>query len=99
MKTLAAFGKPFLPIKGAWRYRVGDYRLVCAIQEQKLIVPAIESRPPPRHLRLKVRTLTARENPDPEGCHIYTKNASEKYQVSRTGIYQNQATDATRGGR
>jgi len=32
------FGKPFLSIKGAWRYRVGDYRLVCAIQELKLIV-------------------------------------------------------------
>lgn len=32
------FGKPFLSIKGALRYRVGDYRLVCTIQEQKLIV-------------------------------------------------------------
>lgn len=32
------FGKPFLSVKGAWRYRVGDYRLVCAILEQKLIV-------------------------------------------------------------
>ncbi len=32
------FGKPFLSIKGAWRYRVGDHRLVCAIQEQKLTV-------------------------------------------------------------
>ncbi|MFN2476360.1 MAG: type II toxin-antitoxin system RelE/ParE family toxin [Chthoniobacterales bacterium] len=32
------FGKPFLSIKSAWRYRVGDYRLVCAIEEQRLIV-------------------------------------------------------------
>jgi mRNA interferase RelE/StbE len=32
------FGKPFRSIKGAWRYRVGDYRLVCMIQEQKVIV-------------------------------------------------------------
>jgi mRNA interferase RelE/StbE len=22
------FGKPYLSIKGAWRYRIGDYRLV-----------------------------------------------------------------------
>jgi len=32
------FGKPFLSIKGAWRYRVGDYRLVCAIQNQLVTV-------------------------------------------------------------
>ena len=32
------FGKPFLSIKGAWRYRVGDYRLVCAIQNQQVTV-------------------------------------------------------------
>jgi len=32
------FGKPFLSIKGAWRYRVGDYRLVCAIQNQRVTV-------------------------------------------------------------
>lgn len=32
------FGKPYLSIKGAWRYRVGDYRLVCQIQNEKLIV-------------------------------------------------------------
>jgi mRNA interferase RelE/StbE len=25
------FGKPYLSIKGAWRYRVADYRLVCLI--------------------------------------------------------------------
>jgi mRNA interferase RelE/StbE len=32
------FGKPYLSIKGAWRYRVGDYRFVCLIQNEKLIV-------------------------------------------------------------
>jgi mRNA interferase RelE/StbE len=32
------FGKPYLSIKGAWRYRVGDFRMVCLIQNQKLII-------------------------------------------------------------
>ncbi len=32
------FGKPFLSIKGAWRYRVGDFRLVCSIQNQQVTV-------------------------------------------------------------
>jgi mRNA interferase RelE/StbE len=32
------FGKPFLSIKSAWRYRIGDYRLVCAIQNQQVTV-------------------------------------------------------------
>jgi mRNA interferase RelE/StbE len=32
------FGKPYLSIKGAWRYRVGDFRFVCLIQNEKLIV-------------------------------------------------------------
>ncbi len=32
------FGKPYLSIKNAWRYRVGDYRLVCLIENQKLSV-------------------------------------------------------------
>ena len=32
------FGKPYLSIKGAWRYRMGDYRFVCLIQNEKLIV-------------------------------------------------------------
>ena len=32
------FGKPYLSIRGACRYRVGDYRLVCLIQNEKLIV-------------------------------------------------------------
>jgi len=32
------FGQPFLSVKGAWRYRIGDYRMVCAIREQAFIV-------------------------------------------------------------
>jgi mRNA interferase RelE/StbE len=32
------YGKPFLSIKGARRYRVGDYRLVCAIRDQEVTV-------------------------------------------------------------
>jgi mRNA interferase RelE/StbE len=36
------FGKPYLSIKGAWRYRVGDYRLVCLLQNQQLIVLVVK---------------------------------------------------------
>jgi mRNA interferase RelE/StbE len=36
------YGKPYLSIKGAWRYRVGDYRLVCLIQNDKLIVLVVK---------------------------------------------------------
>ena len=32
------FGKPYLSIKNAWWYRVGDYRLVAAIQNQQVTV-------------------------------------------------------------
>jgi mRNA interferase RelE/StbE len=35
------FGKPYLSIKGAWRYRVGDYRMVCSIQNERLVVLVI----------------------------------------------------------
>jgi mRNA interferase RelE/StbE len=42
------FGKPFLSIKGAWRYRVGDYRLVAtfmrhgeSIRDRCLLVSVI----------------------------------------------------------
>lgn len=32
-------GKPLTgPMKGLWRYRVGDYRLVCELMEQRLVV-------------------------------------------------------------
>ncbi len=29
-------------LKGLWRYRVGDYRLICEIKDQQLIVLIIE---------------------------------------------------------
>ena len=36
------FGEPLrCDLNGLWRYRVGDYRIICEIQEQKLIVLAL----------------------------------------------------------
>ena len=36
------FGEPLRgDLNGLWRYRVGDYRIMCEIQEQKLIVLAL----------------------------------------------------------
>lgn len=33
------FGKPLKgDLKGLWRYRVADYRLICSIQDQRLVV-------------------------------------------------------------
>ena len=33
------FGKPlFADLSGLWRYRVGDYRIVCRIEDDKLVV-------------------------------------------------------------
>ncbi|MEI9969249.1 MAG: type II toxin-antitoxin system RelE/ParE family toxin [Terracidiphilus sp.] len=33
------FGKPLrMNLAGLWRYRVGSYRLICRIEEQRLIV-------------------------------------------------------------
>lgn len=28
-------------LKGLWRYRIGDYRLICLIQDDKLIILAL----------------------------------------------------------
>ena len=36
------FGKPYLSIKGAWRYSVADYRLVCLIQNAQLTVLVVK---------------------------------------------------------
>jgi mRNA interferase RelE/StbE len=36
------FGKPYLSIKNAWRYRVGDYRLVCLVQNAHFIVLVVK---------------------------------------------------------
>lgn len=36
------FGKPLTGDKaGLWRYRVGDYRMVCRIEETRLVVFAV----------------------------------------------------------
>ncbi len=36
------FGEPLRgDLDGLWRYRVGDYRILCEIQDQKLIVLAL----------------------------------------------------------
>ena len=33
------FGKPLLAdLSGLWRYRVGDYRILCSIEDDKVIV-------------------------------------------------------------
>ncbi len=37
------FGKPLRhELKGLWRYRVGDYRIICEIQEHILTVLVID---------------------------------------------------------
>jgi len=37
-----ASGKPLTANrKGQWRYRIGDYRLICAIEDDRLIVLAL----------------------------------------------------------
>ena len=37
------FGKPLLhELAGLWRYRVGDYRVLCSLEEEKLTVLAVE---------------------------------------------------------
>ncbi|MCR4949941.1 MAG: type II toxin-antitoxin system RelE/ParE family toxin [Solobacterium sp.] len=41
-KGLMAHGKALAADrKGQWRYRIGDYRLVCHIEESKLIILAL----------------------------------------------------------
>ena len=35
-------GKAFIgDKKGLWRYRIGDYRLICSIQDERLIILAL----------------------------------------------------------
>ena len=37
-----AFGKPLTANrKGQWRYRIGDYRLLCDIQDSELVILAL----------------------------------------------------------
>ncbi|MDP3898508.1 MAG: type II toxin-antitoxin system RelE/ParE family toxin [Mesorhizobium sp.] len=33
---------PVGPLKGYWRYRVGDYRILCRIEDEKLVIVAVE---------------------------------------------------------
>ncbi len=38
-----AFGKPLLANqKGKWRYRIGDHRILCLIDDDKIIIVVIE---------------------------------------------------------
>ena len=37
-----AFGKALAANrKGQWRYRIGDYRLICAIEDERLVILAL----------------------------------------------------------
>ena len=37
------FGKPLrMNLAGLWRYRVGDYRLICRIEENRLVVLVVK---------------------------------------------------------
>jgi mRNA interferase RelE/StbE len=37
------FGKPLIhEFAGLWRYRVGDYRILCSVKEQKLTVLVVQ---------------------------------------------------------
>ncbi|GHU72895.1 hypothetical protein FACS189413_16640 [Bacteroidia bacterium] len=39
-----AFGKALVSnLKGLWRYRVGNYRIICAIQDEECIVLALNT--------------------------------------------------------
>lgn len=36
-------GKPLVGDKsGLWRYRVGDYRLICEVQQEKVVILVVE---------------------------------------------------------
>lgn len=38
-----SIGKPLVGnFRGFWRYRVGDYRLICKIEDKKLIIVIVE---------------------------------------------------------
>ena len=51
-QTHRPFGSPLrMNLAGLWRYRVGDYRLVCRFEENRLVVFVIKIRPPARCLR------------------------------------------------
>lgn len=38
-----AFGKPLEEnLKGKWRYRVGDYRIICRIEDEEIIILVLQ---------------------------------------------------------
>jgi len=39
--TLTQEANLWLAIRGLWRYRVGDYRIICDIQDKNLVIAAI----------------------------------------------------------
>ena len=42
-EDVRAFGAPLVgELSGLWRYRVGDYRIICKIQDDVLVVLVIE---------------------------------------------------------
>jgi mRNA interferase RelE/StbE len=43
LKKPKLFGKPLLySHKGNWRYRVGDYRIICRIEEKELVILVLD---------------------------------------------------------
>lgn len=41
--NVRSFGKPLTGVlSGLWRYRVGDYRILCEIQDKKLIIVIVQ---------------------------------------------------------
>lgn len=43
LKNPKSFGSAMLyDYKGSWRYRVGDYRIICRIEENRLLVLVID---------------------------------------------------------
>jgi len=48
------FGAPLRKeLAGRWKYRVGGYRLICEIQDEKILV-LVDGRPPKQSLRQKM---------------------------------------------
>jgi mRNA interferase RelE/StbE len=43
MENPRQFGKPLrMNLAGLWRYRVGDYRLICRLEENRLVVLVLQ---------------------------------------------------------
>jgi hypothetical protein len=51
--------------RGRWRYRVGDYRLICDIEDERITILVLETSAPEKHLSLtwpRALLLLQREN-------------------------------------